>query len=573
MKLLFLTHTSPNPPDDGMRSTCYALLREMSKTHEVSLLSLVESDQEAKQIGEIRPWLKNLEVVKHDIPRSIFRRIQNILFENTPFCVVQFMSEAFAKKMRDLISKEKFDLVHFTSINISGYWDCLGNTPGLFFPHDSVSMQFHRNAGQEPNWLKKFYLYAQSRKARHFEKTMIPKFTKTVVVSEVDRQWILKFLPQAQIPVIPGGVDPERFKPLNISDDFPSVIFRGVMNFIPNMDTVLHFHKEILPLIRKEFPNLKFYVVGKLPPPEILALHDGKSVIVAGLVPSIQEYMAKATVNICPMRSGSGMKNKVLEAWAMERAVVASSIACDGIDISDEKDILVADEPQQFADAVIRLLKDPSLRASLGRAGREKCIRQYTWAYVATMFEKVYKEMAKQLLILAPIFLLLLSACATPEKRLNHAAAKGNAKALSALLFQGAEPNSALLTGETPLMKAAEFGHTNVVKLLIERGANVNMSVNCTLTDIKSSENSIINGVFLPPETSIHGYTALMFAAKNGHTDVVKLLLDNGADIHAKSMESESAHTLAKINGHADIEEILMKAETKLHENQQNPPE
>ncbi|OGR85086.1 MAG: hypothetical protein A2901_02295 [Elusimicrobia bacterium RIFCSPLOWO2_01_FULL_54_10] len=335
-----------------------------------------------------------MDSVRHSVPRSPLRRLWNMLFECWPFSVKQFLNPQFAAKLKNLLASQKFDLVHFTSMNVSGYWDCLGHTPGLFFPHDSVSMQFKRNAERESNLFKKIYLHTQARKARSFEKTMIPKFTKTVVVSEVDRQWILKFLPEAKIPVIPGGVDPERFAPKAVEDDFPSVIFRGVMNFIPNSDAVIYFHKEIMPLVQKEFPKLKFYVVGKQPTPEIQALHDGKSVIVMGLVPDIREPMARATVNICPVRSGSGMKNKILEAWAMERAVVASSIACDGIDISDGKDILVADSPQKFADSVIRLLNDPALRAALGKAGRQKCIERYTWSYVAGLFEKVYSEMA-----------------------------------------------------------------------------------------------------------------------------------------------------------------------------------
>ena len=396
MKVLFLTHTSPNPPDDGMRSTCYALLKEMSKKHEVSLLSLVESDDEARQLEQLRPGLKSLKAVKHDIPRSALRRLWNVAVQCWPFCIVQFQNDDFGRVLEELLARDKFDLVHFTSINVAGYRSRLGKTPGLFFPHDSVSMQFARNAQTETNLFKKIYLYAQARKAKRFEKYEIPKFAATVVVSEVDLKWLHEFLPQAKIPIIPGGVDPERFKPRGTPDDFPSVIFRGVMNFIPNTDAVLYFRNEIMPLIQKEFPALKFYVVGKQPIPKVQALHDGKSVFVTGLVPDIGEYMAKATLNICPMRSGSGMKNKILEAWAMERAVVATTLACDGIAIEPGKDILVADSPQDFADAVIRLLKDPTLRASLGKAGREKCIARYTWAYVAGLFDKVYTDISLQ---------------------------------------------------------------------------------------------------------------------------------------------------------------------------------
>ena len=392
MKILFLTHTPPYPPDDGMRSTCYSLIKEMSGRHEVSLMTLVESDKEATEVQLIRPWLKNFLVVRHAVPRSPLRRLWNMLVERDPFCVNQFYNPAYARSLQDLLARVKFDLVHFTSINVAGYHHCLGAVPGLFFPHDSVSMQFYRNAEREPNPLKKIYIYSQFRKTRRFEKTMIPKFAKTVVVSEVDRKWISEFLPGIDIPVIPGGVDPERFQPRQAPEEFPSVIFRGVMNFIPNVDAVLYFYNEIMPLILKEFPNLKFYVVGKNPTPDILDL-NGKNTVVTGLVHDIRSYMAIATVNVCPMRSGSGMKNKILEAWAMEKPVVATRMATDGIALEEGKEILIADDAPTFAKHVIELLKNPQLRSELGKRGREKAIQKYTWSYVATLFEKVYEEM------------------------------------------------------------------------------------------------------------------------------------------------------------------------------------
>lgn len=393
MKILFLTHTFPYPPNDGMRSTCFQLIKHLSKNHQTFLLSFVESEEEKKYIPKILQYCKRVEVVLHKIPRSPLQRMKNVLFGSTPFCVVQFYSKEFETRLKELIRDEGFDVVHFLSVNISGYLDSIGKVPSLFFPHDSVSMQFCRNAEREPNLLRKMYLYSQTRKMEHFEKTMIPRFSRTVVVSDVDKRWIAEFLPGISLSVIPGGVDPDQFVPQDIEESTPSVIFRGVMNFIPNRDAALYFHSEIMPLILKEIPNLRYYIIGKEPPEEIRRIHDENHTFVLGLVEDLRPYMAKATVHVCPMRSGSGMKNKILEAWSMEKAIVATSLACDGIDVEHRKNLLVADTPESFAKSVIELIKNRKLRMELGRNGRELAKTRYTWAQSAALFEKVYEEM------------------------------------------------------------------------------------------------------------------------------------------------------------------------------------
>lgn len=394
MKILFLTHTFPYPPHDGMRSTCYQLIKHISQHHETHLLSLIESEDEKKYLPEIARWCKKIDVVQHSIPRSPWQRLKNILIDSNPFCVVQFYSPHVKSQLEEILRKEKFNLVHFLSVNSSGYLPIVEKIPTLFFPHDSVSMQFFRNVHHENNLLHKIYMFAQWRKMKRFEQTMIPRFSHTVVVSEIDKRWILDICPNASVSVIPGGVDCDYFKPQPDKEDkFPSVLFRGVMNFPPNRDAALFFHSKVLPLILQEVPTLCYYIVGGQPTPEVQNLSDKNHTTVTGFVEDIRPYMAKAVVHICPMQSGSGMKNKILEAWAMEKAVVATSLACDGIYVENEKNVLIADNPKDFAQAVIRLIKDPNLRKNLGKNGREMAIKNYSWQYVRSLFETVYNNM------------------------------------------------------------------------------------------------------------------------------------------------------------------------------------
>ena len=376
-----------------MRSTCFQLVKHLSKNHDTALLSMIESEDEKKFIPEMKKWCPKVETVLHTVPRSPLLRIVNTLFKKIPFCVEQFYSPAFDAKLKEMLRDGQYDVVHMLSVNITGYLDTFGDTPGLFFPHDSVSMQFRRNAQKEPRLLRKLYLYAQSVKMKCYEKEVIHKAAKTVVVSDVDRKWISEFLPDNTISVIPGGVDPDMFKPMDTESKIPTVIFRGVMEFIPNIDAALYFHREVMPLVLKEIPDLQFYIIGKNPPEEVQRIHDGKHIFVTGLVDDLRPYMAQAAVHVCPMRSGSGMKNKVLEAWSMEKPVVATSLACDGIDLTPGKHLLTADTPAEFAKCVVELFKNPALRKQLGQAGKALAVEKYTWAYVATLFEKVYRDM------------------------------------------------------------------------------------------------------------------------------------------------------------------------------------
>jgi len=401
MKILFITHSFPYPPDEGIKLMSYNLLKEFSKRHSVILLSLLFSNEEKNYVHEMEKFCKRVEIVKHRIPRSLFKRLWNIFFQKEPFCAYQFYSKEFAQKLSKLLKDENFDIIHFDYLT-SVYRKLANNLPAVFFPHDALSMLFKRNIKGEKNIFRKFYIYTQWKKMVCYEKENIPKFEKTVVVSPKDREWLLAINSEFDISVIPNGVDCEYFKPMQIEEDYPfkvnsqgepSVIFRGVMNFVPNIDAALYFAKDILPLIRQKVPNLKYYIVGTNPSREIKKLTSDPLTIVTGYVDDIRSYIARATVNICPMQIGSGIKNKILEAMAMEKPTVATSLACDGIpNAKDGENILIANTPKDFAEKVILVIKDENLCKKIGKNGRQFVQKNYTWVNTAYQFEKVYQE-------------------------------------------------------------------------------------------------------------------------------------------------------------------------------------
>lgn len=394
MKILFLAHSFPYPPDEGIKLMSYNLLKEFAKRHSITLVSLIESEEEKKYIPAVKKFCQQIETVLHKVPKSFFKRLWNIFFQREPFSAYQFYSKEFAQKLPKLVKNGNFDIIHFDYLT-SVYRSSANNLPGVFFPHDALSMLFKRNIKGEKNIFRKFYISTQWKKMVSYEKETLPKFEKTVVVSPKDKEWLfnlsLNFNPD--ISVIPNGVDTDYFKPLGLEEDYPSVIFRGIMNFLPNIDAAVYFAKEILPFIRREVPHLKYYIVGPNPTKEIKKLASDPLNLVTGYVEDIRLYISRAIVNVCPMRIGSGIKNKILEAMAMSKPTVATKLACEGIpEVKDGENILIADTPGEFAGKVIFLLKDEKLRKKIGEQGRKFVMENYTWQKTAEKFEKLYEE-------------------------------------------------------------------------------------------------------------------------------------------------------------------------------------
>ena len=194
--------------------------------------------------------------------------------------------------------------------------------------------------------------------------------------------------------MVPNGVDTDYFKPMSVSSGKLSVIFTGGMAWHPNVDAVLYFYSEILPIVKKSVPELEFYVVGMNPVKAVRDLAADKSVVVTGFVPDIRPYLAQSAVVVCPLRISFGIKNKVLEAMAMGKPVVGTPPSYDGIDVSYGRDAIVARDPAEFAAKVVDFLKDGRMRAEIGQNAREFVEKKYSWERRALEYEQVFIQAA-----------------------------------------------------------------------------------------------------------------------------------------------------------------------------------
>jgi glycosyltransferase involved in cell wall biosynthesis len=227
-----------------------------------------------------------------------------------------------------------------------------------------------------------------------FERKYLGAADMCVMASEVDAKIFSRICPKTPLAVVNNGVDSEYFQPLGLPKNALNIVFEGSIDFEPNKEGVLYFCRKILPIVHKSIPNVKFTIVGKNPPPEIKNLNSA-FIEVTGYVDDIRPYLDRAALFVCPLRKGAGTKNKILQAWAMEKSVVATTLSIGGLLVKEGENILIRDKPKDFANAVIDLIRNPEKTKMLGMNARKNILENYIWERKALELEELMKKIAK----------------------------------------------------------------------------------------------------------------------------------------------------------------------------------
>ncbi len=345
MKILFLTHTFPYPLNEGTRVLIYNLLAQLAPRHDVHLICLNDRPVSEGDLRKIQALgLRSIKAIPHDVPKGVLARLGNVAFDSVPFCVRQFESAALRAALREFFKTQTVDVVHAEYISSAVYRDEFKGVPAVFYPHDAVSMLFERNASAETSLARRIYTLSQWKKVLRFERQALSQFERTIVVSESDKKYLSGHADTANVRVIPVGIDCEYFAPRPTASPAAAagtelkILFRGVMNFLPNDDAARHFYEDIFPVVKNLAPKARFVVAGPSPSKALTrAAAADPNLIVTGFVDDLRDTMAEASVVVCPMRIGSGIKIKILESLAMGKAVVATPLACSGLDVETEK--------------------------------------------------------------------------------------------------------------------------------------------------------------------------------------------------------------------------------------------
>jgi glycosyltransferase involved in cell wall biosynthesis len=373
----------------------------VAKNHTVDLVcfSFDDLDQQDRHLDPFRTL--GVKVVTVPAPSfHFFRQISNIVMNPRPFSVSKYNDERMRAEIRELIRTNSYDMVHVDHLHMSHYLQDLSGLASLMDDHNVEYKILERCAHVENSFLKKRIYQSQALKMKQFESQSVRSSAAVTAVSQDDVN-ILKDISRKSnhIHILPNGVDTEFFNPQRISGEQQegSVVFTGSMDWLPNEDSVLYFCQDILPLIWRKSPKVKFYVVGKNPSAQLIekTKHDER-IIVTGCVEDVRPFMMKAKIFVVPLRIGGGTRLKILEAMSMEKCVVSTSIGAEGIACTHNKDIVLADNPNDFAEAVIRLMLDDTARSVIGKNGRELVCRTYDWNIIGQSLNNIYEDIVNE---------------------------------------------------------------------------------------------------------------------------------------------------------------------------------
>ncbi|MCW2588831.1 MAG: hypothetical protein JWQ86_1258 [Mycobacterium sp.] len=382
MRILVVTRDAPMPAWGGGRGARNTyLLRALCEAHRVTLLIVTDDLSIAARDGAaLDAGLEALRIV--GAPLSRYKRAWQVASAvlRQPSVTLRFSPPVAGRAIRALLVAERFDAVVYQSVTVADH----RLPPGPRVVIDEHNLEFElmeRSATQAGSMLRRVHYALEAAALKRVELGLLARTDLVSVTSERERDLLGALLPGARVVVTTNGVNTEAFAPNPEWVETPErVIFTGSMDYHPNEQAAHYFADSIWPRVRAEVPDATWYLVGARPPASFKRLATLPGVTVTGTVAETQPYLAAAAVAIAPLLVGGGTRLKILEALAMGKAVVTTALGCEGLDVTSGEHLLVADDPGQFAHAVIELMRDDARRARLGAAGRALVEREYSWA-------------------------------------------------------------------------------------------------------------------------------------------------------------------------------------------------
>lgn len=389
MNILFVTPRLLYPVNRGDKVRPYNFAKILSKKHNLSLLSFIQERAELQYVEPLKDFFGSVDTIYLPPWKSKLKMGLNIL-SGEPLQVSYFKDSRFDQKISEILARRQIDVVYIFHLRMAQYFIKRNNIYRVLDLCDTVSFFMGRLLKHARWYMKPIYAY-EIAKVKKYEQKLMSPFEEYWIISEEDRDALESNRKFSNIQIIPNGVDVDYFKNTEGSSDRKSIIFVGYMG-VESIDAVFYFYDHILSMVRKEVPDVLFYIVGANPPNKVKALERDKNIIVTGFVEDLRDYYKKASVAIAPMRFVAGMQNKILEAMSMSLPVVTTSYGNEGINARNNESIFVEDEPYNFAQKIILLLKDNNLREKLGNNARNFIEEKYSWNKVLDRVEEIEKK-------------------------------------------------------------------------------------------------------------------------------------------------------------------------------------
>ena len=396
MKLLFVTGTLPYPPTDGWKIRVFALLRGLAQRHSVSVVSFVRRIDDALAVERLRDQGIDLHVVHRDhryAPSKLFQG----LVGRTAFPILNYRDERMTHLLQQVLQSDTFDIVQVESLHMAQY--CLGLPQTTILDlHNIESLLMRRYARQESNPLKRAYAEVTWRKLAAYERETCGRFSHCLTCSDEERVLLQTRCGVDQVTVVPNGVNMDAHAAEEIGLPNGSspprgerIVFVGRMDYHANVEGVRWFCRYVWPRIRARRPGAVLQIVGGYPVPAISRLARAGEIEITGFVRDVRPYVKHASIVVVPLRVGGGTRLKILEALAMGKPLVSTTVGAEGIEAVPDRDLVIADRPEEFADEVVSLLTQPERREALGNAGRRLALDKYNWERIVKDLEKIYE--------------------------------------------------------------------------------------------------------------------------------------------------------------------------------------
>ncbi|HID51998.1 MAG TPA: glycosyltransferase [Anaerolineae bacterium] len=408
MRILLLTQILPYPPNAGPRVKTWHVLRYLAhQGHEVTLVTYLRPEEEP-YVDTVR----ELCTAVHTVPihRANVKNLFYLLKSNLtgrPFLIERDDLPPMRQLVRRLLETEPFDIVHADQLTMTQFALDVDRLPEgerpytIFDAHNATWTITDRLLESAPRILKPL-LRLETGRVKTYEGMLLTRFDHTMVVIPEDKPALMAGLPDdadreaisRRISVIPITIDADKLQPVQRQPDSLNILALGSMHYPPNVDGIRWFVRRIFPLIQAEEPGVTLTIVGKSPPADLahLAEQQPDSIEVTGFVPELQPYMERAALMVVPVRAGSGMRVRLLEAFARAMPTVTTTIGMEGIEAENGRHLLLADDPVTFAQETVRLLGDPALQQMLAENGRQLAVEKYDWRSALQQMDAVYNS-------------------------------------------------------------------------------------------------------------------------------------------------------------------------------------
>lgn len=388
-KLLFLCQTLPYPPDGGVAIRSFHVLRLLAEAYDVTALCFFRANERPTP-AHVAESVKALSAFcrveafaipqEHSRLRFLWDHLRSALTRR-PYTVYAYESAEFDRRLRAVLAETRPELVHIDSLDLSGYLRTGALDPArtVCVHHNVESALLRRRADAEPSAWRRAYLHLQADLTDAEERTWCPRLALNVAVSPDDQAIFERNAPGARWTVVPNGVDVDHYRPGAEGRD--GLVCVGATTWFPNRDALFYYCDEIRPLLGAGRMAPARWV-GRTTAEDQERCRREYGVELTGYVDDTRPYLERAACFIVPLRVGGGTRLKILNAWAMGKAIVSTSIGCEGLDAVDGENILIRDTAAGFAEAIDRVLADADLRRRLGAAGRRTVERTYSWEII-----------------------------------------------------------------------------------------------------------------------------------------------------------------------------------------------